>query len=85
VRPRAPLRRSHVPAKSPEERSLVSRIGGYEKWAQTADRTAATKPAREAFDKRFERYPDPEAARKAYFARLALASVKARRARKAGP
>jgi hypothetical protein len=68
-----------MPAKSPEERALVSRIGGYEKWAQTADRTAATKPAREAFEKQFEQYPDPEAARKAYFARLALASVKARR------
>jgi hypothetical protein len=68
-----------MPAKSPQERSLVSRIGGYEKWAQTADRTAATKAAREAFEKRFAQYPDPEAARKAYFARLALASVKARR------
>jgi hypothetical protein len=31
---------------------------------------------------RFDDYPDPEAARKAYFARLALASAKARRARK---
>lgn len=68
-----------MPAKSPEERSLVSRIGAYEKWAQTADRSAATQAARRAFDKRFEQYPDPEAARKAYFARLALASVKARR------
>jgi hypothetical protein len=68
-----------MPAKSPEERSLVSRIGAYEKWANTADRSAATKAARKAFDKRFEQYPDPEAARKAYFARLALASVKARR------
>jgi hypothetical protein len=68
-----------MPAKSPEERSLVSRIGAYEKWANTADRSAATKAARKAFDKRFEQYPDPEAASKAYFARLALASVKARR------
>jgi hypothetical protein len=68
-----------MPAKSPEERSLVSRIGGYEKWAQTVDRSAATRPARRAFLKRFEKYPDPEAARKAYFARLALKSAKARR------
>jgi hypothetical protein len=68
-----------VPSKSPEERSLVSRIGAYEKWANTSDRSAATQAARRAFDKRFERYPDPEAARKAYFARLALKSVKARR------
>lgn len=68
-----------MPAKSPEERSLVSRIGAYEKWANTADRSAATKAARRAFDKRFEQYPDPEAARKAYFTRLALKSAKARR------
>jgi hypothetical protein len=68
-----------VPSKSPEERSLVSRIGAYEKWANTADRSAATQAARRAFDKRFEQYPDPEAARKAYFARLALKSAKARR------
>lgn len=72
-----------MPAKSPEERSLVSRIGAYEKWANAADRSAATKAARRAFDKRFEQYPDPEAARKAYFTRLALKSAKARR--KAGP
>ena len=68
-----------MPSKSPEERSLVSRIGAYEKWANTADRSAATQAARRAFDKRFEQYADPEAARKAYFARLALASAKARR------
>jgi hypothetical protein len=68
-----------MPSQDPAVRSAVSRIGGYEKWAQTTDRTAATKPAREAFNKRFEQYPDPEAARKAYFARLALASAKARR------
>ena len=73
-----------MPSKSPEERSLVSRIGAYEKWANTADRSAATQAARRAFDKRFEQYPDPEAARKAYFARLALKSAKARAARKAG-
>jgi hypothetical protein len=48
-----------MPAKSPEERSLVSRIGGYEKWAQTADRTAATQAARRAFNKRFDQYPIP--------------------------
>jgi hypothetical protein len=68
-----------MPAKSPEVRSLVSRIAAHEKWANTADRSAATQAARRAFDKRFEKYLDPESARKAYFARLALASVKARR------
>jgi hypothetical protein len=68
-----------MPAKSPEERSLVSRIGGFEKWAKTTDRAAATQAARQAFDKRFEQYPDPESARKAYFTRLALKSAQARR------
>lgn len=68
-----------MPAKSPEHRSLVSRIGAYEKWANTTYRSAATQAARRAFDKRFEQYPNPEAARKAYFARLALKSAKARR------
>lgn len=67
-----------MPAKSPEERTLVSRIGAYEKWANTADRSAATQAARRAFDKRFEQYPDPEAARKAYFSRLALKSAQSR-------
>ena len=68
-----------MPSQDPAVRSAVSRIGAYEKWANTTDRSAATQAARRAFDKRFERYPDPEAARKAYFARLALASAKARR------
>lgn len=68
-----------MPAKSPEERSIVARIGAYEKWANTADRAAATQAARRAFDKKFEQYPYPEAARKAYFARLALRSAQARR------
>jgi hypothetical protein len=73
-----------MPAKDPQERSLVSRIGGYEKWANTKDRTAATEPARKAFNRRFEDAADPEAARKAYFARLALASVKARARKRDG-
>ena len=73
-----------MPAKSPEHRSQISRIGGRSKWAVTTDRTAATEPARKAFDKRFEKYPDPESAKKAYFARLALKSAQSRR-RKAAP
>jgi hypothetical protein len=73
-----------MPAKSPQERSQVARIGGYAKWANTADRSAATEAARRAFDRRFDQYPDPEAARKAYFARLALKSAQARRKAKGG-
>jgi uncharacterized protein YfaS (alpha-2-macroglobulin family) len=34
------------PARTPEERALVARIAAAEKWANTADRFAATAPAR---------------------------------------
>lgn len=70
---------------------LIGAIGAHESWARTADRTARTAPGRRAFLERFEREVDPdgtltpderarraESARKAYFARLALASAKAR-------
>jgi hypothetical protein len=57
------------------------RIGAFEKWSRIKpeDRTEATAPARAAFMARFDDAPDPEAARKTYFNRLALASAKARR------
>jgi len=77
------------------ERVLRSRIAAYTRWAHEADRCAATAPARRAFDVRFEREVDPdgvltqaerqrraESARKAYFTRLALKSVQARRRKK---
>ena len=75
-----------------DERSLRARIAALERWAHTANRTAATAAARTAFDGRFEREVDPDGqlsaeerarragfARRAYFARLALLSAKARR------
>ncbi|MBF6102322.1 hypothetical protein IU510_30345 [Nocardia cyriacigeorgica] len=83
--------------------SLRGRIGAYESWARTEDRPARTANARKTFLDRFEREADPdgklspaerarraEYLRQAYFARLALKSVVARRrkaegrARKAG-
>jgi hypothetical protein len=77
---------------TPSEIALAARVGAYASWANTADPTARTAPARQAFDGRFEREVDPdgilppaerarraEYARKAYFTRLALASAKARR------
>jgi hypothetical protein len=82
-----------VPSKSPHVRSLVSSIGAHALHSKY-DSRELTKSARVRFDERF--YVDiptdpPQAerdrraahARKAYFARLALASVKARR--KAAP
>jgi hypothetical protein len=45
---------------SPQWRSTRARIGAYESWARTEDRTARTWPARKAALDRFEREVDPE-------------------------
>ncbi len=81
-----------MPAAVASERVLLASIAAHESWAQTPDRTARTAPARRALMARFERQVDPdgtlppaerairaEHARKAYFARLALKSARARR------
>jgi hypothetical protein len=69
---------------SPSERRLAAQAAAHESWAHTADRSARTAPGRAARDARFleEAGGDPVKAaslRRAYFARLALASAKARR------
>jgi hypothetical protein len=76
---------------SPAERSLTARLAAHTRWAHQ-DPVEGTTAARQAFLSRFEREVDPdgilpeaerqrraEHARKAYFARLALKSAKARR------
>ena len=76
---------------TPGEASLRGRIGAYTLHA-THDPRETTAKARAAFLARFEREVDPEGllpeeerrrralhARKAYFAKLALASARARR------
>jgi hypothetical protein len=76
------------------ERSLAGRLAVETSWANTADPSARTAPARKAFLDRFEHAVDPdgklapderarraEHARRAHFARLALLSHKARRAK----
>lgn len=81
-----------MPPLTPAEQSLRASIAVHESWARTPDRAARTAPAREAFLERFEREVDPdgvldpversrraESKRKAYFARLALKSARARR------
>ena len=76
---------------------LAARAAQHERWARTADRTQATQAMRDngpnglAY---FERQVDPDrkfpesqrramaiSARKAYYARLALASARARKAK----
>jgi hypothetical protein len=74
------------------DRSLIAWLPAHESWANTADPSARTAPARRALLDRFERQVDPDGvlspverarqaghARKAYFARLALRSAQARR------
>jgi hypothetical protein len=79
---------------TPAERSMRGRLAAYSLHAQVVDASAHTRPARDAFMARFERQVDPdcvlapaerqrraEAAKRAYFTRLALQSARARRQR----
>jgi hypothetical protein len=66
------------------ETSLRAQIAAHTSWANTTDRTARTSKARQALEAKFlrEAEGDPTRAehlRKAYYTRLALKSVAARR------
>jgi hypothetical protein len=76
-------------------RRIAAQVAAHTRWAHTADRQAATAPARTAFIERFEREVDPngvldpaerarraESAKKAYFLRLAAKSAAARKAKR---
>jgi hypothetical protein len=78
-----------------DDRALRARIAAHLLHAQISDETEHTAPARAAFLSRFEREVDPEGvldpqerarraehAKKAYFLKLALASRKARAAKR---
>ena len=71
--------RTDTTGPSKAERRLYSQIANAVRWSNEPDRTAATAPARAAFEARFKN----EADRRAYFLRLAAASALARRRRKA--
>ena len=86
-----------MPTTEPADRHLAASVAANARWAHEPDRAAATSAGRAAFNARFHDEVDPdrllspterarraENARRAYYARLALASAKARRARKAG-
>lgn len=69
------------------ERHIHASIAAHTSWANTQDRTRRTAPARAALEQRFldEADGDPvraEHIRKAYYKRLALKSVQARRRRR---
>jgi hypothetical protein len=73
------------------DKALAGRIGAHESWSRTVDRRARTANARKAALARFdaevpaeitdpvERAQAAEHARKAYFTRLSLKAVQARR------
>lgn len=75
-------------------KEMNGRIAAEISWARTHDRAARTRPAREAFLKRFEKEVDPdgtllpeerrqraEHAKRAYMLQLAKRSVAVRKAR----
>jgi len=64
---------------TPEQRSTQARLAALSRWANTEDRTAATQAARDGLAAKFDAAPNPEAALRAHYTRLALASSKARR------
>lgn len=58
---------------------MRARLAAQTRWAQTADRTAATQAARDALAAKWEEADDPDAARKAHMTRMAYLSSVARR------
>jgi hypothetical protein len=82
---------------TPEQRALRAEIAVHEKWAREPDRTAATAKARRGFLAKLEAEVDPagvlppeerarrvEHLRLAHMKRMALASSRARAAKKGG-
>jgi len=82
---------------TPEQRVLRAKVAAHIQWAKEADPSGRTAGARAKFLERFEREADPsgeldpverarraEHLRRAYFAKLALKSSRARAARKRG-
>lgn len=82
---------------TPQERTLRAKLAAHTLHAHLEDPVAHTRPAREAFERKFLDEVDPdrllpeaerqrraEHARKAHYLRLAALGVKARAARKKG-
>lgn len=85
-----------MPDLTPAERKLRAQIAANTSWALTENRAARTANGRRAADERFlsmvpdtvtdpaERARRAESFRRAHFQRMALASAKARRAKRSG-
>jgi hypothetical protein len=81
-----------LPARTPEDRSLVAKIAAAERWGRTPDRAAATAPARAGVRAKFAREIDPDGTmdpvererrvdslQRAHMLRMSLAAKTARR------
>ena len=86
-----------MPARSSEDRILIAQIAAAERWGRTADRTAATAPARAGLRAKFAREIDPtgslpgdelerrvDSLMRAHMLRMSRAAAAARRARSGG-
>lgn len=78
-----------MPAAQSGDRQLVASIAAHASWANTTNRTMRTAPGRAALEAKFLAQADGDpvraaSLRKAYFRRLALKSVQARRAKAGG-
>lgn len=65
---------------TPEQRRMQARLAALARWSNTTDRSAATRPAREALAAKWEQSPDPEAAKRLHMTRMSLASSRKRSA-----
>jgi hypothetical protein len=76
----APRRR--VSRLTPEQRSTRARLAALSRWSKLPpeERAAATRPARDALAAKWDRSPNPDAAKRAHMTRLALSSSRSRRA-----
>jgi hypothetical protein len=76
------------------DRSQIAKLAAHTRWANTADRSAATQAARDGLARKFENEVDPdgrlapderakraESARRAYYQRIARKSAQARKAK----
>lgn len=81
-----------MPFQDPESRKMVAQIAAAERWGRTADRSAATAPARAGLRARFAREVDPDhklehvelerrvdSLMKAHMLRMTLAAKESRR------
>lgn len=88
-------RRRDADRSTRSERITRAKLAAYTSWANTADRSARTAPARRAYLKRFERMVDPDGildpververakqAMRAHMTRAALRSAQSRRRRR---